>query len=337
MPFNMMKSLAIVGFGITFSAFGGQAPAKMTQTDYVNMWSNVAVEHMLTYRIPASITLAQGLLESANGNSPLATEANNHFGIKCSNWTGDKMYFDDDAKGECFRKYPSATESYNDHSLFLTQKPRYAGLFQFPVDDYKNWAKGLKKAGYATHPEYAEKLIDLIERLKLYEYDDKTAPENKGTELLANNAKENSTSGTKPKTKEAAGNKSVSSMKIDESCLKYENHIAKENKNDVKFIVARKGDTYYKIAKEYELAMWQMYKYNNFVDKKDMLEPGDIVYIEPKRSRARSKGATYVAAKDITLIEISQSEGIKLKSLVKMNGFASEKVTVQKGQKVLLR
>ncbi len=332
-----MRSLAIVGFGISFSVFGGQSPAKMTQTDYVNMWSNVAVEHMLTYRIPASITLAQGLLESANGNSPLATEANNHFGIKCSDWTGEKMYFDDDAKGECFRKYPNATESYNDHSLFLTKKPRYAGLFQFPVDDYKNWAKGLKKAGYATHPEYAEKLIDLIERLRLYEYDDKTAPDTKGTELLASNAKENSASGSKSKSKETANNKPVSSMKIDEACLKYQTHTAKENKNDVKFIVARKGDTYYKIAKEYDLAMWQMYKYNNFVEKKDMLEPGDIVYIEPKRSRSRCKDVTYTASKEITLIEISQAEGIKLKSLVKMNGFTSEKVTVQKGQKILLR
>lgn len=333
MPFNMMKSLAIVGFGISFFSFGGQSPAKMTQTDYVAMWSNVAVEHMLTYRIPASITLAQGLLESGNGNSPLAVEANNHFGIKCSDWTGEKIYFDDDAKGECFRKYPSATESYNDHSLFLTKKPRYASLFQFPVDDYKSWAKGLKKAGYATHPEYAEKLIDLIERLKLYEYDDKTAPDSKGTELLAGNAKENS----KTKSKETAVNKPVSSMKIDESCLKYQNHIAKENKNEVKFIVARKGDTYYKIAKEYDLAMWQMYKYNNFVDKKDMLEAGDIVYIEPKRNRSRCKDVTFTATKEITLIEISQAEGIKLKKLVKMNGFTSEKVTVQKGQKILLR
>ncbi|WP_300353797.1 glucosaminidase domain-containing protein [Fluviicola sp.] len=327
----MMKSLAIVGFGISFCSFAGEVPAKMTQADYVTMWSNVAVEHMLTYRIPASITLAQGLLESGNGNSPLAVEANNHFGIKCSDWTGEKIYFDDDAKGECFRKYPTATESYNDHSLFLTKKPRYAGLFQFPVDDYKSWAKGLKKAGYATHPEYAEKLIDLIERLKLYEYDDKTAPDSKGTELLANNAKEST------KTKEANTNKPVSSMKIDESCLKYQNHIAKENKNEVKYIIARKGDTYYKIAQEFDLGMWQMYKYNNFADKKDMLEAGDIVYIEPKRSRARNKGAVFVANKDITLIEISQAEGIKLKSLVKMNGFTSEKVTVQKGQKVLLR
>lgn len=333
MPFKMMKSLAIVGFGISFFSFGGEVPVKMSQTDYVSMWSNVAVEHMLTYRIPASITLAQGLLESGNGNSPLATEANNHFGIKCSDWTGEKIYFDDDAKGECFRKYPTATESYNDHSLFLTKKPRYASLFQFPVDDYRSWAKGLKKAGYATHPEYAEKLIDLIERLKLYEYDDKTAPQSNGTELLANNAKESS----KTKSKETSGNKSASSMKIDESCLKYQNHISKENKNDVKFIIARKGDTYYKIAKEFDLAMWQMYKYNNFVDKKDMLEAGDIVYIEPKRNRARSKGATFVATKDITLIEISQAEGIKLKKLVKMNGYTSEKVTVQKGQKILLR
>ncbi|MNJ92062.1 Exo-glucosaminidase LytG precursor [compost metagenome] len=333
MPFDMMKSLAIVGFGISFFSFGGQAPAKITQADYVSMWSNVAVEHMLAYKIPASITLAQGLLESGNGNSPLATQANNHFGIKCSNWTGDKMYFDDDAKGECFRKYPSATESYNDHSLFLTQKPRYAGLFEFAVDDYKSWAKGLKKAGYATHPEYAEKLIDLIERLKLYEYDDKTAPDSKGTEMLASNA----ASAKENKSKESNANAMASSMKIDESCLKYQSHSAKENKNDVKFIIAIKGDTYYKIAKEYSLAMWQMYKYNDFVDKKDMLEPGDIVYLEPKRNHARSKGATYVASKEITLIEISQAEGIKLKSLVKMNGFTSEKVTVQKGQKVLLR
>ena len=139
------------------------------------------------------------------------------------------------------------------------------------------------------------------------------------------------------KSKGSDANKSVSSMKIDESCLKYESHTAKENKNDVKFIIARKGDTYYKIAKEFDLAMWQMYKYNDFVDKKDMLEPGDIVYIEPKRSRARSKEAVYVASEEITLIEISQEEGIKLKSLVKMNGFTSEKVIVRKGQKVLLR
>lgn len=329
MPFDMKKSLAIVGFGISFLSFGSGTPAKMSQNDYVNMWSNVAVEHMLTYRIPASITLAQGLLESGNGNSPLATQANNHFGIKCSDWTGEKIYFDDDAKGECFRKYPSATESYNDHSLFLTKKPRYASLFQFPVDDYKSWAKGLKKAGYATHPEYAEKLIDLIERLKLYEYDEKTAPSNSGTELLANNAKES-------KEKGSAG-KNTTSMKIDESCLKYQAHSAKENKNDVKFIIARKGDTYYKIAKEFDLALWQMYKYNDFVDKKDMLEEGDIVYLEPKRNKARSKGATYVAKKEITLIEISQAEGIKLKKLVKMNGYTSGKVIVQKGQKVLLR
>ena len=328
-----MKSLAIVGFGISFCSFGAVTPAKMTQTDYVSMWSNVAVEHMLTYRIPASITLAQGLLESANGNSPLATEANNHFGIKCSDWTGDKIYFDDDAKGECFRKYPSATDSYNDHSLFLTKKPRYASLFQLPVDDYKSWAKGLKKAGYATHPQYAEKLIDLIERLKLYEYDDKTAPDNKGTEILANNAKE---SASKSKSKEA-GSKPVSSMNIDESCLKYETHNVKENKNEVKYIVARTGDTYYKIAKEYDLAMWQMYKYNDFVEKKDMLEAGDIVYIEPKRNRSRCKDVTYTATKEISLIEISQAEGIKLKKLVKMNGFTSGKVIVQKGQKILLR
>jgi LysM repeat protein len=328
-----MKSLAIVGIGFSFFSFGGEIQAKMSQADYVMLWSNVAVEQMITNRIPASITLAQGLLESGNGNSPLAVEANNHFGIKCSDWTGEKIYFDDDAKGECFRKYPTATDSYTDHSLFLTKKSRYSALFQFPIDDYKSWAKGLKKAGYATHPEYAEKLIDLIERLKLYEYDDKTAPSNQGTELLASNVKD---SKVKPKTTSGVKD-SNSSLKIDESCLKYQTHIAKENKNDVKYIVARKGDTYYKIAKEYDLAMWQMYKYNNFVDKKDLLEEGDLIYLEPKRNRSKTRGATFVAKNEITLIEISQAEGIKLKKLVKMNGFTSDKVIVQKGQKILLR
>ena len=142
-----------------------------TPSEYVAKYHDDAQRQMKKYGIPASITLAQGILESASGTSKLAVEANNHFGIKChTNWTGEKVYQDDDAKGECFRKYNTVDESFEDHSLFL-KKPRYEELFLLKPTDYKGWANGLKKCGYATNPKYPEQLIDLIERYELYQYD----------------------------------------------------------------------------------------------------------------------------------------------------------------------
>jgi len=139
---------------------------------YISKYSNAAVAEMERYGIPASITLAQGILESGNGESRLATEGNNHFGIKChSNWNGETIIEDDDEKGECFRKYDKVADSYRDHSLFLTERGRYSFLFEYKKSDYKKWAKGLKKAGYATNPKYPTLLIDLIERYELYTYD----------------------------------------------------------------------------------------------------------------------------------------------------------------------
>lgn len=139
---------------------------------YISKYSDMAVDQMKTYGIPASITLAQGLLESDAGRSSLATKCNNHFGIKChSDWTGRKMYHDDDARQECFRCYKDAEESYRDHSLFLVKGSRYQSLFKLGPTDYKGWAKGLKAAGYATSPTYADKLIELIERYGLDAYD----------------------------------------------------------------------------------------------------------------------------------------------------------------------
>ena len=140
---------------------------------YIDTYSDIAKEEMLQYGIPASITLAQGILESGAGRGELTQKANNHFGIKChTNWTGDKVYHDDDEKGECFRKYKDAKYSFRDHSLFLTQRSRYQELFKLKKDDYKAWAKGLKKAGYATDPKYPDKLIGIIEKNKLYLFDE---------------------------------------------------------------------------------------------------------------------------------------------------------------------
>ena len=146
-------------------------PKILNTEDYVKYYSNIAMDEMVQFGIPASITLAQGILESGAGKGRLAVQANNHFGIKCHDWNGKKIYHDDDEEQECFRKYDNPEYSYRDHSLFLTNRGRYSFLFDFKRYDYKQWAKGLKKAGYATDPKYPEKLIDLIERYELYKYD----------------------------------------------------------------------------------------------------------------------------------------------------------------------
>jgi flagellum-specific peptidoglycan hydrolase FlgJ len=141
--------------------------------DYINSFKNAAMKEMKLYRIPASIKLAQGIQESGSGISRLAVEANNHFGIKCHTaWTGARIYHDDDSAGECFRKYNDPTYSYRDHSLFLTGRARYASLFELNIEDYEGWAKGLRKAGYATDLRYPEKLIAIIEKYELYRYDE---------------------------------------------------------------------------------------------------------------------------------------------------------------------
>ena len=147
--------------------------ARITNSQYIEAYAVTAMNEMRKSKIPASITLAQGILESGSGNGRLAKKANNHFGIKCHDWKGKRIYHDDDKKGECFRKYKEASESYKDHSEFLTTRRRYANLFQLDPYDYKAWARGLKKAGYATDPKYPKKLIHIIEKYKLYEYDEK--------------------------------------------------------------------------------------------------------------------------------------------------------------------
>ncbi|WP_369686041.1 glucosaminidase domain-containing protein [Mariniflexile sp. AS56] len=146
---------------------------RITSTDeYIALFRPIAQEEMRLYGIPASITLAQGILESNSGRGRLAVEANNHFGIKCHDWTGDKIYHDDDADQECFRKYNDSKYSYRDHSLFLSQRSRYAALFKLKKEDYKGWARELKKAGYATDSKYPDKLISLIGRYNLHKYDE---------------------------------------------------------------------------------------------------------------------------------------------------------------------
>ncbi len=200
---------------------------------YVNTYSKIAINEMNKYNIPASITMAQGILESNSGNGPLALKSNNHFGIKChKGWNGKKVYHDDDAKGECFRKYKNPEKSYRDHSIFLETRDRYNFLFNYSKKNYVKWAKGLKKAGYATDPKYAEKLISIIERYELWKLDGSKKPLNKTREKKI----------SKKQQEKIQENKSG---KI-------------ENKH-----VVKKGDTLYSISKKFNISVSELIKIND--------------------------------------------------------------------------
>lgn len=299
-----MKSIFCFLLVIILSFKGLALDKKYTQQEYVAMWKEVAVFQMQEYRIPASITLAQGILESGNGNSDLAQKANNHFGIKCGTWKGETFIKDDNTSNECFRKYKDAKDSYEDHSLFL-KKQRYAFLFNYDSKDYKSWANGLKQAGYATNPKYPQLLIDLIERLQLHQYDADYSPKQKAVEAIA-----------------------VRSMSATRAIL---NH-----SNDINYIVAKKGDTYYRLSKELNISLWQLYKYNEFGDKKDCLEEGDIVYLEPKQRKSFTKNS-FMVNEETTLRMISQKEGVKVKKLLKYNDLTSADEILKKGFIVRLK
>lgn len=183
-PIKTVKPLLEKEESETLIATSNIKVSKNTIDDYINLYSAAAMQSMKTYGIPASIKLAQGILESGSGNGRLCREANNHFGIKCKEeWTGETAFHTDDAPDECFRKYPSAMDSFNDHSEFLANRIYYKNLFTLDISDYSAWAKGLKKAGYATDPKYPQKLISIIERYKLYEFDQQVLSSNLGATI----------------------------------------------------------------------------------------------------------------------------------------------------------
>ena len=261
--------------------------------------------------VPASITLAQGMLESDFGNSPLAKYANNHFGIKChKGWEGPTFIQDDDEKNECFRKYYEAYASYKDHSEFLRTRDRYATLFELKTKDYKGWAKGLKKAGYATNPKYADLLIRIIEDNELYKYD--KVVKLKESEVVA--------SVEKPKLKQEIPQVlNIRTVKV--------------SGNNIKYVVAENGDTPANIAKKNEMGLWQILKYND-LDKRQTIMQGDIVYLQPKRNYAAHDFHVIKAGE--SLHSISQDHGVKMKRLLKMNEMSSNYVP-KPGEKIRLR
>ena len=249
----------------------------MTREQYIEHYREDAIIQMHKHKIPASITMAQGILESSNGNSRLAVKGNNHFGIKCHNWDGKKIYEDDDKKNECFRKYENALASFEDHSLFLKKYNRYAFLFDFKITDYKAWAKGLKTAGYATNKKYADLLIKLIEENQLYELD---------------------------KVKETHSILTESSRNV------------YLHPNRIKYVISKEGETLLEIAKEFDMRLWQLYKYND-IENEYELTKGEKIFIQPKKNKGKVEA--HITKDGESIRSISQLYGIKLKKLKKRN------------------
>lgn len=339
------------------------SPAESTpQQRYIDKYADLAVEEMRRSGVPASITLAQGLLESRYGQSDLAVKGNNHFGIKChSNWNGPKMRVDDEKDKECFRKYRTVEQSYRDHSDFLRYRDRYKFLFDLDPKDYKAWAYGLKKAGYATDPAYPKKLINLIEEYELYKYDkgrkirkdkEKVKPTGKQVqeqEKLPEKEKEPKKGNKQKKERTAKSEKPVNVKSpsqleqpkpIKEEAAKNTFSLSlsrqKYSLNGVPFIYASKGDTYASIASANNLFKKEILRFNDLEAAEDLL-PGAIVYLQPKKKQTvKGLDKHIVESEGETLRNIAQRYAITLKSLCKMNNLPEDH-TLRPGEELLLR
>lgn len=293
-----MKKIILIALSTLFISYLTAQTRNQKFEEYIAKYSSSAIENQQKYKIPASITLAQGLLESAAGESKLARECNNHFGIKCgSSWYGRSMKADDDAKGECFRCYSHAKESYKDHSEFL-QKQRYAFLFDYKITDYKSWAKGLKQAGYATDPKYPDKLIAIIELYELYKFDSQDSAKKQGG--LFGHKKEETKEEEKPQNSENLFG-----------------YVMVKN-NNVKCYELLADDTFENISKESGVSVKKLLYYND-LPKETQLYRGDYVYLKAKKGQADKKNKKHKVKVGESMHSIAQQYGIKLKALYKIN------------------
>ncbi len=286
---------------------------RTSREDYIQQYRKLAIKQMKLSGIPASIIIAQACFESDNGNSRLAKEANNHFGIKCNNsWKGPSIRHDDDAPQECFRKYDSPEGSFSDHSDFLRYRDRYAFLFDLPRNDYKAWATGLKKAGYATNPAYAERLIKIIEDYKLYELDQE----------------EPALAVKSPATIEKEQTVDIDNYSFTLGRQQY-------RRNGVKFVIARENDSFEAIATDVNLKVKKLLQYNDLTQTVT-LQAGDVVYIASKQSSTVEALPLHIAETGDSMWRISQRYGVSVKSLYKYNQMKTGQEPVV-GQEIFLR
>ena len=325
-----MKKTVVILLCALVAVMSVAAKERQTREEYVEKYKAIAIAHMERYGIPASITMAQGILESDSGNSYLSRTSNNHFGIKCKkSWTGKKVYHDDDAKGECFRAYPSVEASYQDHADFLDQSPRYDSLFAYASDDYRSWARGLKACGYATAPDYAERLVKIIESMKLYLLD-----KDNGNKIYsaAKTAVENAEQWWE-------SNVATSDEQINPNAFRVTVNSHKGygvyRSNHTFYVVAKEGDTFESVGEIFDISPKMLRKFND-VAKDANLSKGDIVYIERKKTQWLGNVMQHKVVRDENLYSLSQSYGIRLKSLKKLNRMR-EGEDVKKGDIIRLK
>lgn len=286
-----MKSAYFIAIFILSFISSIPAVASDPYEEYIDRYSSLAVEHQDEFGIPASITLAQGLLESAAGRSTLASKANNHFGIKChKEWKGKSVKRNDDAPNECFRKYNTVEESFRDHSLFL-RRSRYQKLFKLDVTDYQNWAKGLRECGYATDPNYAARLITIIERYSLYTYDTESGRNSEETVAF------------------------IRDMLV-------RTHPVRRSRG-LHYVVATPGDTYASIAKEFNLKPKKLMKYND-AGKDHEIKAWEEVYLEEKLDDAPEGIASVTIGEGESLHSVAQRYGVKVKTIKDLNKKAKD-------------
>lgn len=326
---TLLLTLVALTAGLVAEA---QSRVKYTTEEYIARWSKTAVEHQEKYGIPASITLAQGILESNNGNGRLAVEANNHFGIKCKKgWTGPSISHDDDAVGECFRKYHSAEESFEDHANYIDTQPRYDSLFRHSETDYVAWARGLKAAGYATDPQYAEKLIRIIEENRLYLYD-------RGGDAFDERVAEVEQVEQEVRrdvpTEQPAN---VEVVDIDNYTVAVNPHhgYAVQTVNGVEYVEPKAGDTYEKIAALFDVPVKKLYKFND-VAVGATLGEGERVFLQRKQVRYAGADLYHTASEGETLRGVAQRYGVRVAKLASLNRLPSD-ATLHAAQHIKLR
>ena len=323
-----MKKLLIMALALLCAAFGAQAQRiGQAQQNYIDTYSSIAIQEMMRTGVPASITLAQGILESGSGLSTLAVNGNNHFGIKChKGWTGDTMYMDDDRRGECFRVYNSVEESFRDHSDFLRYRDRYKFLFDLERTDYKGWATGLKKAGYATDPKYATKLIKYIEDYNLSRFDILTTQEEA---VVPDPPLQIEQPVAAPEVRNGVEVPASEQFHFQLSRLLY-------SINDVPFVYSMEGETYASIAKQYHLFKWEILRYNDLKTDQPIL-PGSVVYLEAKKKKAPKGLEMYIVSEDgESFHDICQRFAVKEKAILKLNGWIPP-VELLEGDEIKLR
>ncbi len=312
--------IRLVYLSIALLSFTAATAQTITIEEYVNTYKEIAIKEMIRTGVPASITLAQGIVETESGNSKLVRKSNNHFGIKCKEtWTGPSVSHDDDARGECFRKYETAEQSYVDHSDFLRTRKHYDFLFGLDPADYKAWAYGLKKAGYATNPAYPQMLIKFIEKYNLNDYSLIALGKKQSAEPIF---AKNDQPVTKPVQQPAVQPQVQQSSDIVKEEVKKPavNYPSGEFRiNDTKVIYATKGTSFLAIAQQYNVPLKWLFDFNDLKEA-EALEKDQLVFLQ----RKRRTGATqfHVVASGETMYDIAQAQGVRLDALLQMNQLA---------------